>query len=205
MTVWRLLGPTWRIVPLQLARSSPSSGRSSTWQRPALQDWRTGSRSLPKSVHIVPVIICVDDGGSLPIARPTFALSSEHATRMASAATCRGSRHSGVRSSTCAPTQHPGPPRGRRSSDSVLGPRSIRGSWPNSGRSLLAPTSPIEYWRSSSRARDRGRRPQPVDADADATDSLERARWYRSIGATQRCGEYLSNELADNTTSRFLK
>jgi hypothetical protein len=44
-----------------------------------------------------------------------------------------------------------------------------------------------------------GRSPVPTD------DSLERARWYRSSGAAQRCGEYLSNELADNTTSKFLK
>jgi len=36
-------------------------------------------------------------------------------------------------------------------------------------------------------------------------DSLKPARWYRSSGATQRSGEYLPDELADNTTSRFLK
>jgi hypothetical protein len=161
--------------------------------------------SVPKSVHTVPVIICVDDGGSLPIARATFALSSEHTTRMASATTCRGSRHSGVRTETCAPTQHPGPQRGRRSSAPVPGPCSIRSSWPRSGWSLLAPTSPIEYWRSSSRARDRGRQPQPAGADADASDWLEPHRWYRSSGASQRCGEYLRIGLADNTTSKFLK
>lgn len=34
---------------------------------------------------------------------------------------------------------------------------------------------------------------------------LECVRWYRSSGASQRGGEYLPNELADNTTSRFLK
>lgn len=52
-----------------------------------------------------------------------------------------------------------------------------------------------------------GHQPQAADADADADapDGLERLRWYRSRGASQRCGEYLSNELADNTTSKFLK
>ena len=44
-----------------------------------------------------------------------------------------------------------------------------------------------------------GRSPVPTH------DSLERARWYRSSGASQRGGEYLPNELADNTTSKFLK
>jgi hypothetical protein len=39
----------------------------------------------------------------------------------------------------------------------------------------------------------------------DAPSSRERVRWYRSSGAAQRCDEYLSNELADNTTSKFLK
>jgi hypothetical protein len=39
----------------------------------------------------------------------------------------------------------------------------------------------------------------------DASGDLERPRWYRSSGVTQRCSEYLSNELADNTTSKFLK
>ena len=38
-----------------------------------------------------------------------------------------------------------------------------------------------------------------------ATNSLECVRWYRSSGASQRCGEYLSKILADNTTSKFLK
>jgi hypothetical protein len=28
---------------------------------------------------------------------------------------------------------------------------------------------------------------------------LERVRWYRASGVSQRCGEHLSNELADNT------
>jgi hypothetical protein len=41
--------------------------------------------------------------------------------------------------------------------------------------------------------------------DADESDSLERAQWYRSSGASQRCSEYLPIELADNTTSKFLK
>ena len=45
----------------------------------------------------------------------------------------------------------------------------------------------------------------PTSADADASDSLEPARWYRSSGASQRGGEYLLIEPADNTTSRFLK
>jgi hypothetical protein len=36
-------------------------------------------------------------------------------------------------------------------------------------------------------------------------NGLKCVRWYRSSGASQRCGEYLSNELADNTTSKFLK
>lgn len=53
--------------------------------------------------------------------------------------------------------------------------------------------------------RERSRQPQPADADADAPDGLECARWYRSSGATQRSGDDLPNELADNTTSRFLK
>lgn len=44
-----------------------------------------------------------------------------------------------------------------------------------------------------------GRSPVPTD------DSLEPHRWYRSNGASQRGGEYRSIELADNTTSRFLK
>ena len=133
-------------------------------------------RSLPKSVHIVPVIICVDDAGSLPITRVPRALSSEPTTCMKGATTCRRSRHSGVRTQTCAPARHPsdqrgtwivppltrrqrarphqarerrptrrrpeGPPTARGSSDSVPAPCSTRGSWPNSGRSLLAPTSP---------------------------------------------------------------
>ena len=34
---------------------------------------------------------------------------------------------------------------------------------------------------------------------------LECVRWYRSSGASQRGSEYLSNELAANTTSKFLK
>jgi hypothetical protein len=41
--------------------------------------------------------------------------------------------------------------------------------------------------------------------DADVSDSLECVRWYRLSGAAQRGGEYRSNELADNTTSKFLK
>jgi hypothetical protein len=66
--------------------------------------------SLPKSVHIVPVIICVDDGGSLPITRAPCELSTEPTTRMTGATTCRRSRHSGVRTETCAPTRHPSAP-----------------------------------------------------------------------------------------------
>ncbi len=42
-------------------------------------------------------------------------------------------------------------------------------------------------------------------ACGDASDGLEDARCYRSSGASQRCGEYLSIELADNTTSKFLR
>lgn len=34
---------------------------------------------------------------------------------------------------------------------------------------------------------------------------LDRVRWYRSSGATQRGGENLQIELADNTTSKFLR
>nr|AGC71299.1 hypothetical protein [uncultured bacterium A1Q1_fos_515] len=40
---------------------------------------------------------------------------------------------------------------------------------------------------------------------SDASDGMECVRWYRSSGASQHCGEYLLNELAGNTTSRFLK
>jgi hypothetical protein len=58
--------------------------------------------------------------------------------------------------------------------------------------------------------------PQRVDTDAEARltaglvrgrvlTALERHRWYRSSGASQRSGDYLLIELADNTTSRFLK
>ena len=64
-------------------------------------------------------------------------------------------------------------------------------------------------------SQDRRRQSQPVDADTEgavhptpnlgAPDSLECARWYGSSEASQRCGDYLSNELADNTTSKFLK
>lgn len=38
-----------------------------------------------------------------------------------------------------------------------------------------------------------------------ASDGLECVRWYRSSGASQRFGEYLQIELADNTTSKFLR
>ncbi|MFZ1491668.1 MAG: hypothetical protein WAS51_17145 [Ilumatobacteraceae bacterium] len=61
------------------------------------------------------------------------------------------------------------------------------------------PKSPAAAGRHAPLIRD------PPDADADASDGLECVRWYRSSGAFQRCDEYLSNELADNTTSRFLK
>jgi len=88
------------------------------------------ARLLPRIVHNVPVIVCVDDGGSLPIARAPPALSSGSATRMAAGplairascrrptmcggvTTCRGFRHSGVRTQTCAPARHPSDQRGR--------------------------------------------------------------------------------------------
>jgi hypothetical protein len=44
-----------------------------------------------------------------------------------------------------------------------------------------------------------------TSANLGAPDSQESARWYGSREASQRGGEYLSNELADNTTSKFLK
>lgn len=38
-----------------------------------------------------------------------------------------------------------------------------------------------------------------------ADNGLKCVRWYGSSGASQRSRQYLSNELADNTTSKFLK
>ena len=90
---------------------------------------RQAVRRLPRVVHTVPVIICADDGGSLPIARAPPALSSESATRTAAGplaipascrrptmcggvTTCRRLRHSGVRTQTCAPARHPSDQRG---------------------------------------------------------------------------------------------
>jgi len=185
------------------AGPGPYSNQPPLLRTPPIVPRRVGGRR-PRIVHTVPVIICEFRPILLPM-NDWIGAPRESATRMTGAATCRGSQHSGVRTETCAPTQHPGPPRGRRSSDSVPGPRSIRSSSLRSGWSLLAPTLPTEYWRSSSRARYRGRRPHPAGVDADASDSLECVRWYRSSGAAQRDDEYLSNELADNTTSKFLK
>lgn len=58
---------------------------------------------------------------------------------------------------------------------------------------------------SSIRPSYREHQPQPAEAAADAPDSREKARWYRSGRATQRGGENLQIELADNTTSKFLR
>jgi len=155
-------------------------------------------------VHTVPVIICVDDGGSLPIARASLAVERAHDTHgechhRSQIAAWRGAFIDMRADSTSRPTEVP----------TVVGVRSGTALDPKLVAELRAVAARTDIAHRVLAILDPAQLPgAPAAASrraADAPDGLECVRWYRSSGASQRGGEYLPNELADNTTSKFLK